>query len=131
MNALLLQVTKFATIGSVATALHVASALVFNSLFGFTPLQANFLAFLVASVFTFCGNYFWTFSQSGTALIALPRFAALSLCCFTLNQIIVYAVTALMQLPLWVAMIPVVVIIPAFSFWASKTKVFKPQNYVV
>ena len=130
MKALLKQIAKFATIGLVATVVHVATALVSNSFIGFTPLQSNFLAFLVASTFTFCGNYFWTFPQAGNVSFALPRFAVLSLLCFALNQSIVYVVTALMHLPLWVAMIPVVALIPAFSFWTSKTKVFKSQPQV-
>ena len=128
MNGLLRQVAKFATIGTAATALHVTSALMFNGLMGFTALKANFLAFLVASIFTFCGNYFWTFSKTSTVFVALPRFIVLSLLCFAVNQAIVYGVTSLMQLPLWIAMIPVVAVIPAFSFWASKTKVFTPKN---
>ena len=131
MHGLLKQVAKFATIGAGATALHVASALLFNSYAGFSALQANFLAFLVASAFTFCGNYYWTFSQSGKIAATIPRFVVLSVGCFAVNQTIVYVVTSLAHLPLWVAMIPVVAVIPAFSFWASKTKVFinaNPQN---
>ncbi len=131
MHGLLKQAAKFATIGAGATALHVASALLFNSYAGFSALQANFLAFLVASAFTFCGNYYWTFSQTGKIVATIPRFVVLSSGCFAINQAIVYVVTSLAHLPLWVAMLPVVAVIPAFSFWASKTKVFispNPQN---
>ncbi len=128
MNGLLRQVAKFATIGAGATALHVASALMFNSVAGLTPLQANFCAFLAASIFTFCGNYFWTFSKTSTVLVALPRFVILNFLCFAVNQAIVFVVTTTMHLPLWIAMIPVVAVVPAFSFWASKTKVFAPKN---
>lgn len=124
MNGLLQQATKFVSVGVGATALHVASALLFNSSFGFSSLQSNFLAFLVASIFTFCGNYFWTFSQTGKFSSTIPRFIVLSCGCFAINQSIVYVVTTTMGLPLWIAMIPVVAVIPAFSFWASKTKVF-------
>lgn len=124
MHGLLRQVAKFATIGAGSTALHVASALFFNSALGFTALIANFMAFLVASAFTFLGNYFWTFSKSGTFASTIPRFVVLSTGCFAANQAIVYGVTSVMLLPLWVAMLPVVALIPAFSFWASKTKVF-------
>jgi putative flippase GtrA len=127
MQGLLRQVAKFATIGAGATALHVASALLFNSGFGFSALQANFLAFLVASAFTFVGNFFWTFARSGTFTSTIPRFVVLSSGCFVVNQAIVYGVTSVMHMPLWVAMVPVVAVIPAFSFWASKTKVFVSQ----
>lgn len=124
MQGLLKQAAKFATVGAGATATHVASALLFNSIIGFTALQSNFLAFLVASTFTYCGNYFWTFSKMGQMGSTILRFIVLSSGCFVVNQTIVYVVTTLMQLPLWIAMIPVVGVIPAFSFWASKTKIF-------
>ena len=124
MNGLLRQVAKFATIGAGATALHVASALLLNGLVGITALKSNFLAFLVASVFTYCGNYYWTFSKTGKIGTTIPRFIVLSSGCFAVNQTIVYVVTSLLHMPLWVAMIPVVAVIPAFSFWASKTKIF-------
>lgn len=124
MDGLLKQIGKFATIGVGATAIHVASALLFNSFAKFSALQSNFLAFLVASAFTYCGNYFWTFAKTGAVSSTLMRFIFLSVSCFAVNQSIVYFVTSVLQLPLGIAMIPVVAVIPAFSFWASKTKVF-------
>ena len=124
MHGLLKQAAKFATIGAGATVLHVASALLFNSFAGFTALESNFLAFLVASAFTFCGNYFWTFSKAGKFVNTIPRFVVLSSSCFAVNQTIVFLFTHTMHMPLWIAMIPVVAFIPAFSFWVSKTRVF-------
>lgn len=124
MDGLLKQIAKFATIGVGATVIHVTSALLFNSFAKLSALQSNFLAFLVASAFTFCGNYFWTFAKTGEVSSTLMRFIFLSLSSFAINQSIVYIVTSVLQLPLAVAMIPVVVVIPVFSFWASKTKVF-------
>jgi putative flippase GtrA len=128
MHGLLKQAAKFVTIGAGATALHVASALLFNSFAGFTTLESNFLAFLFASAFTFCGNYFWTFSKAGKFTDTIPRFIVLSSCCFAVNQTIVYVVTHMMHLPLWIAMIPVVAVIPTFSFWVSKTRVFTTHS---
>ena len=50
----------------------------------------------------------------------------MSIGCFAINQAIVYGVTDLAQLPFWLAMIPVVAVVPAFSFWMSRTRIFKP-----
>jgi putative flippase GtrA len=128
MDGLLKQIAKFATIGVGATAIHVVSALLLNSIAKFSALQANFLAFLAASAFTYGGNYFWTFAKIGAVSSTLMRFIFLSLSCFAVNQSIVYFVTYVLQLPLGIAMIPVVVVIPAFSFWVSKTRVFVLPN---
>ncbi len=124
MNAFLKQLTKFASVGAVATGIHVAMALLFNSVLGITALSANVLAFLSASIFSYLGNWLWTFGKVGTLAKSLPRFAFLNLACFTVNQTIVYFVVVILKLPLTVAMVPVIAIIPAFSFWLNKSRVF-------
>lgn len=128
MNGLLRQVTKFATVGGGATGVHVLTALALNSLVQVAPLRANFLAFLVASFVSYMGNWFWTFDGVSRHGFSLPRFAALSLSCFAVNQAIVYGIVELLHQPLWLAMVPVVVVVPAFGFWLSKTQVFLPRH---
>lgn len=115
---------KFAAVGGGATLVHVLAALTINGLANVAPLRANFLAFIVASCVSYIGNWFWTFEGSSRHVFSLPRFAALSLSCFALNQAIVYGVTERLGQPLWLAMVPVVIVVPAFGFWLSKTKVF-------
>jgi putative flippase GtrA len=124
MNGLLRQAVKFATVGGGATAVHVLTALALNCLVQVAPLRANFMAFLVASFVSYIGNWYWTFDGNSPHVFSVPRFAALSLACFGVNQAIVYGVVELLRQPLWLAMVPVVIIIPAFGFWLSKTKVF-------
>ncbi len=129
MNGLLQQAAKFATVGGGATLVHVLAALTLNSLAHVAPLRANFLAFLVASCVSYMGNWFWTFDGSSRHVFSLPRFAALSLSCFALNQAIVYCIVERLAQPFWLAMVPVVAIVPAFGFWLSKTQVFLPRPY--
>lgn len=124
MNALLKQITRFASVGVVATGIHVTIALMLNTVFGLPALSANFFAFLTASTVSYFGNWLWTFEKLGTLSNSLPRFVFLNLGCYAVNHTIVYICVSLMHLPLAVAMLPVVAIIPAFSFWLSKTKIF-------
>lgn len=128
MNGLFRQAVKFAAIGGGATFVHVLAALALNSLVHVAPLRANFLAFLVASCVSYLGNWFWTFDAASHHAFSLPRFAALSLSCFALNQAIVYGVVERLGQPLWLAMVPVVAVVPAFGFWLSKTQVFLPKH---
>jgi putative flippase GtrA len=128
MNGLLRQLMKFVTVGGGATALHVLTALALNSLVQIAPLRANFAAFLVASFVSYMGNWYWTFDGTSRHVFSIPRFAALSLSCFGMNQAIVYGVVELLGQPLWLAMVPVVIVIPAFGFWLSKTQVFLPRH---
>ncbi|HUQ35353.1 MAG TPA: GtrA family protein [Aestuariivirga sp.] len=127
MNGLLRQAVKFISVGGGATLVHVLAALTLNGLMHVAPLRANFLAFLVASCVSYLGNWFWTFDGSSSHVFSLPRFAALSLTCFAMNQAIVFGVVERLGQPLWLALVPVVAIVPAFGFWLSKTQVFLPK----
>ncbi len=124
MNGLLKQLTKFASVGVLATGIHVVVALFLNATFGIAALTANFLAFLIASIFSYFANWLWTFEKIGTLTQSLPRFAFLNLACFGVNQAIVYCVVVIFKQPLVLAMVPVIAVIPAFSFWLSKSRVF-------
>jgi putative flippase GtrA len=126
VDSLFHQLAKFATVGAVATIIHVISALLFNSLFHVSALQSNFLAFLIASVFSFLGNWVWTFRGLSKVSTSLPKFIALNLFCFFINQAIVYYVVEVEHLPLWLAMVPVIALIPIISFWMSRAKIFVP-----
>jgi putative flippase GtrA len=124
MNGFLRQAAKFAAVGGGATAVHALTALALNSIMHLAPLRANFAAFLVASFVSYIGNWYWTFDGNSPHVFSVPRFAALSLACFGVNQAIVYGIVELLHQPLWLAMVPVIIIIPALGFWLSKTKVF-------
>ena len=124
MSSVLKQVSKFASVGALATGLHVTVALILNTVCNIPALTANLGAFLVASVLSYFGNWLWTFEGVGTIFNSLPRFAFLNLACFAVNQSIVYIVVLLMHLPMVVAMVPIVAIIPALNFWLSRSRVF-------
>ena len=124
MHSLVRQASKFAAVGGGATLVHVLAALALNGLAGMPPLHANFWAFVIASFVSYGGNWLWTFKGVSRHAFSIPRFAALSLSCFALNQSIVYAVVEWLGQPLWLAMVPVVALVPAFGFWLSKSRVF-------
>jgi putative flippase GtrA len=120
----LVQVLRFGLVGGLVTLLHVAVALSVNGLFGIDPLWANFIAFLVACGVSYALNWLWTFDAVSRHGAALPKFLAVSVSGFILNQSIVFALVTLAGHPMWVAMLPVMVVIPVFSFIMSKTWVF-------
>jgi putative flippase GtrA len=126
--SLTLQAMKFGVVGGGATFVHVLAALTYNGLAGVTPLWANFFAFLTAAIVSYAGNWFWTFNGVSRHFHAFPRFALLALTCFALNQLIVFGVVQLLGQPLWLAMVPVVIIIPVLGFWLNKTQVFLPSH---
>lgn len=122
------QAAKFGFVGIAATVVHVIAALGFNTLLHVPPLRANFLAFLTAFGVSYAGNWFWTFGAASRHRAAFPRFAALAVTCFLVNQAIVYVFVEMLAQPLWLAMIPVVLTVPPLSFWLSKTRIFLPPD---
>lgn len=128
MNSILRQAVKFAAVGGGATFVHVLAALALNGIWDVPPLRANIGAFLLASLVSYIGNWLWTFEGASDHGFSFPRFAVLALACFAVNQTIVYAVVELLRQPLWLAMVPVIVVVPAFGFWLSRTQVFLPRH---
>ena len=120
------QVVRFFCVGAGATIVHVIAALTYHA-FGLTPLWANFFAFLTAFIPSYIGNYAWTFDRVADVRSSLRRFLAISLSCFAVNQAIVYSVTEVGHLPLWVALIPVVLVIPLAGYFLSKLWAFQPH----
>jgi putative flippase GtrA len=120
----LVQILRFGMVGGFVTLLHVAVAVSVNGLFGVDPLWANFIAFLAACGVSYALNWLWTFDAGSTHGAALPKFLVVSVSGFVLNQAIVFTVVMLAGRPMWVAMLPVMIVIPVFSFIMSKTWVF-------
>lgn len=120
----LVQIVRFGFVGGFVTALHVAVALFVNAAGGVEPLRANIIAFMVACAVSYALNWWWTFDASSHHAAALPKFMTVSLSGFAVNQAIVFGVVSVAGQPLWVAMVPVVFVIPAISFWLNKTWVF-------
>ncbi len=131
MIAIFRQASKFAVVGVIATAVHITTAIAVNALAGVPPLPANVIAFVTACGVSYLGNRNWTFAVSTRHAVAVPRFLAVSLTCFGINQAIVYVIAVLMARPLWVAMIPVAVVVPALSFWLNRVWVFFAQRKAV
>jgi putative flippase GtrA len=118
------QAARFMLVGSVATAIHVVIALALHSFANTKPLPANFFAFLVASGVSYSANRHWTFAAKTTHGTAISRFFAIAVIGLCLNQLIVYSIVEGLRQPFWIALIPVVTLVPAFTFWLNRTHVF-------
>ena len=119
------QFSRFAAVGAVATALHVAVALFFNGMLMLHPLLANGFGFLTAFLWSLVANWTWTFERSGKLARVAPRFLLISLVCFLVSEVTVLLLTSALQWPMWAALIPVVALVPPVNFWISKSHAFR------
>lgn len=114
------QFVRFGLIGVVSTLVHVAVALLLHHLFGFSPLWSNAMAFMTAWMVSYVGNWVWTFEAATTHSHSAPRFFIVALGGFALNQLIVLITSEWWGWPFWLALIPVVMIVPLVGFIASR-----------
>lgn len=78
---------SFIVVGSVAAAVHMGVVMALVEGWRLTPLRANVLGWLVAFVVSFLGQWRLTFRDRQAPLArAVPRFFALSLLGFAINQ---------------------------------------------
>ena len=124
------QAISYFTVGGIATLLHVAIALTLNSVIGMTPLWSNSIAVFCAWVVSYSLNWQWTFAAVSPHRTSMPRFLAISVAGFGLNQALVYAFAVKLGWPFWIALVPVVLIVPLASYVASKVWAFVPARHL-
>lgn len=131
MKNLVLQVSRFASVGLVATGVH---ALVYGVLGGFsniTPMAANLLAFVVAFGFSYLGHFRFTFSEQMQGRSALQsysvqlRFFVVALLGLGLNALGVWVTTDYLKANYLLAILPMVFIVPLITFGVSKIWAFR------
>ena len=114
----------FALVGGLATAAHVGLALFANTRLDAGPLAANLVGYVGAVLVSYAGNARLTFRRRVFDRAQFLRFSTVSLAGLGLGQALTYVATDAMGLPFQVALVAVVVIVPAFTFVASRLWAF-------
>ena len=82
------RIAFFIVVGCAAGAVHFGAVVLLVEWLGVAPLLANVLGWLLAFGVSFTGQSKWTFRSHGTPwAVALPRYFALSLSGFVLNEV--------------------------------------------
>ena len=113
------KVLRFAAVGGAATAVHATVALFLHYQAGMAALTANVAAFFAAWGVSYIGNWTWTFEAASEHQTSVPRFLTVSLSCFALNQALLWLTYSVLAWPMWLALAPSVIAVPAASFAAS------------
>lgn len=125
LPATLRQSGAFVAIGLIATGAHVAAALTAEDMLELPPLYANFVGYCTAVGVSYFGHARVTFGRPALHGAQFLRFVTVSLMGLLLNQLIVYLATHGAGWPLWAALIPATVLVPAFTFLVSKLWAFR------
>ncbi len=119
------EINLFVLVGVCATALHYWAALGAGHFLGFGPMTATFAGYLCAVGVSYLGNSRFTFRRPALHGPQFARFATISLAGLAINQTIVFVCAHLWGWPLKLALIPVVIIVPASTFVLSKFWAFR------
>jgi putative flippase GtrA len=81
------RIAWFIFVGCAAAAVHLGTVVLLVSGFGWLPLVANVVAWLVAFCVSFSGHWHLTFPHSGAPMVrAIKRFFLISLTGFVINE---------------------------------------------
>lgn len=128
------QYVRFGVVGLVATAVHVGFFVLLIEWLTVRPLSANVVAFCIAVLVSYLGNFHWTFRADAQTLdkddcrqpIIFLKFAVVAVTGLLLNTLAVYMVMEVLQLPYGYALIVMVGLVPIVvfllnKFWAFRT----------
>lgn len=125
MSLSIWSVVRYAMVGGVATFLHVAVAWSLMAHVGGRAQIANGLAFFVAFVWSFAGNYYWSFKTSGGVLGSMMRFFLVSLLGFAVNAVTLEWLVVSHGAPPRVALAFSSLLVPVLTFLATSLWAFK------
>jgi putative flippase GtrA len=125
LAALVREINWFAVVGIAATAINYVAALAAQRVLNLSPLAAGFIGYAAAVGISYFGNSLLTFRRPAMHGPQFARFAAISLAGLGVNLGIVFVATHALGWPLWKALIPVVVVVPASTFVMAKFWAFR------
>ena len=129
MRSLIYQLSKFASVGVVATGVHAIVYAVIGAVL--EPMLANLIAFFVAFLFSYLGHFLWTFRDQTQgrevhkAFVYQFRFLLVALSGLLLNSLAVWVVTQWLQIDYLYAIGPMVFVVPLVTFTLAKGWAFR------
>lgn len=119
-----LQLVTFVAVGLAATATHTAFALLAHRILNLPPLVANLVGYASAILVSYGGNAVLTFRRPLLLPVQFARFLAVSLVAFALNEALVFVCTGPLGMPFYAALVPVVLVVPLFTFTVARVWAF-------
>jgi len=125
LPAVVREVNWFAAVGLAATAINYAGALAAQHALRLEAMPAGVVGYAAAVGVSYFGNSLLTFRRPALHGPQFARFAVISLAGLAINLGMVFAGVHALGWPLWRALIPVVIVVPASTFVMSKFWAFK------
>lgn len=124
----LAQISRFFSVGLLATIVHLVVSISLVSLFGGFEQSANLIAFLTAFGVSFIGHHTWTFRSHAKLVEIFPRFTGVAISGYVGSACVLF-ILHLMQL--WTQEIRVTLAaftVPVITYIGHKFLVFKNED---
>jgi putative flippase GtrA len=128
LPAVVREINLFALVGVAATAINYVGALAAQHLLRLEALPAGVVGYAAAVGISYFGNSLLTFRRPALHGPQFARFALISLAGLAINLGLVFLGVHALGWPLWRALIPVVIVVPASTFAMSKFWAFKEME---
>ena len=125
LPAVIREIHLFVVVGVAATGCQVGVTLAAQRWLGAGPILASLVGYAAAVGVSYLGNSRFTFRRPALHGPQFVRFATISLTGLGINLATVYVCTHALGWPLWLAMAPVVMVVPASTFLMSKFWAFR------
>jgi len=119
------EIRLFVVVGVAATACQVGVTLAAHRWLGLGGVVASIVGYVASVGVSYLGNSRLTFRRPALHGPQFVRFTTISLAGLAINLATVYAATHALGWPLWLAMAPVVLVVPASTFLMSKFWAFR------
>ena len=119
------EINLFVVVGVAATGCQVAVSLAAQRWLGLGAILASLTGYAASVGVSYLGNSRLTFRRPALHGPQFVRFATISLTGLGINLATVYVATHGLGWPLWLAMVPVVMVVPASTFLMSKFWAFR------
>lgn len=119
------EINVFVVVGVAATGCQVSVSLAAQRWLGLGPVLASLAGYIASVGVSYLGNSRFTFRRPALHGPQFARFATISLTGLGINLATVWVCTHTLGWPLWLAMVPVVLVVPASTFVMSKFWAFR------
>ena len=120
--------TKFSTVGLIATAVHALILVILIQGDDISPVLATAAAFMVAFVFSFFGHHFWTFNSRTKRKNAVWKFLAVQSTAFAANNVVLITLLNMHILPQIVVALASLFVMPLLTYFLNRMWVFREEK---
>ncbi|MCP4380196.1 MAG: GtrA family protein [Hyphomicrobiales bacterium] len=124
---MVIDLARFGIVGLGATAAHYISALIASRFIDI--FIANIIGFAFGFGISYVGHRLYTFRSAARHRSAVPRFLITSLSGLAASTVVLFIATSL-ALPVWLALVFSIGVIPIVTFFLLRSWVFKQRSGV-